>query len=88
MVIIDSVVRLLDGAITEGAVEDESFSKEIQLLEYPHYTKPREYDGQTIPEILLSGNHQKIAEWRQEKSIEKTERIPGFTQEKLLIRLK
>ncbi len=75
MVIADSVVRLLDGAITKGAVEDESFSKEDGLLEYPHYTNPRVYDGQEVPEILLNGNHQKIAEWRQEKSLEKTKKI-------------
>lgn len=75
MVIADSVVRLLDGAITQGAVEDESFSMEPQLLEYPHYTKPREYDGQIVPEVLLNGNHQKIDAWRQEKALEKTKRV-------------
>jgi tRNA (guanine37-N1)-methyltransferase len=75
MVIADSVVRLLEGAITQGAVEDESFSNEMQLLEYPHYTKPREYDEQNVPEVLLNGNHQKIARWREEKSLEKTKRI-------------
>ena len=75
MVIADSVARLLVGAITQGAVEDESFSKETVLLEYPHYTKPREYDGQMVPDVLLNGNHQKIAEWRNEKSLEKTKRI-------------
>lgn len=75
MIIADSVVRLLEGAITQGAVEDESFSTETQQLEYPHYTKPREYDGQIVPEVLLNGNHQKIAEWRQEKSLEKTKRV-------------
>jgi tRNA (guanine37-N1)-methyltransferase len=75
MLITDSVVRLLEGAITQGAVEDESFSKEMQLLEYPHYTKPREYDGQEVPDVLLNGNHQKIAEWRKEKSLEKTKHV-------------
>ena len=75
MVITDSVVRLLDGAITQGAVEDESFSKDDTLVEYPHYTKPREYDGQVVPEVLLNGNHQKIAEWREQKALEKTKRV-------------
>jgi tRNA (guanine37-N1)-methyltransferase len=75
MIITDSVVRLLKGAITEGAVEDESFSQKTQLLEYPHYTKPRDYDGQEVPEILLNGNHQKIAQWREEKSLEKTKLV-------------
>jgi tRNA (guanine37-N1)-methyltransferase len=74
MLITDSVVRLLDGAITKGATEDESFSQQ-NLLEYPHYTNPREYDGQEVPEVLLNGNHQKIAQWRQEKSLEKTKKI-------------
>ena len=76
MIVTDSVVRLLEGVITEGATEDESFSEKNQtLLEYPHYTKPRRYDGQDVPEVLLSGNHKKIEEWRKEKSVEKTKRI-------------
>lgn len=75
MIITDSVVRLLDGAITKGATEDESFSQNADLLEYPHYTKPRSYDNQEVPEVLLSGNHQKIAEWRQQQSVEKTKRV-------------
>lgn len=88
MVITDSVVRLLEGAITQGAVEDESFSKEVPLLEYPQYTKPREYEGQVVPEILLNGNHQKIEQWRQEKSLEKTKQIrPDLLKKKLLIPL-
>ncbi|HVA96283.1 MAG TPA: tRNA (guanosine(37)-N1)-methyltransferase TrmD [Candidatus Acidoferrales bacterium] len=75
MVIADSVTRLLAGAITEGAVEDESFSRPGQLLEYPHYTKPRGYENQDVPEVLLSGDHKKIAQWRDEKSLEKTKRV-------------
>jgi len=75
MIITDSITRLLEGAITQGAVEDESFSRPGQLLEYPHFTKPRSYEGQDVPEVLLSGNHKKIAQWRDEKSIEKTNRI-------------
>ncbi len=74
MMIADSVTRLLTGVITPGATEDESFSGADSLLEYPHYTKPRTYEGLDVPEILLSGNHQKIAEWRQERSLEKTKR--------------
>lgn len=72
MVIVDSVVRLLKGAITDGAVADESFANEGNLLEYPQYTKPRLYDGREVPEILLGGNHQKISEWRLIKANEKT----------------
>jgi tRNA (guanine37-N1)-methyltransferase len=76
MLIADAVTRLLPGAITEGSVEDESFSqKDELLLEYPHYTKPQEYDGHKVPEILLSGNHPKIGEWRREKAVEKTKAV-------------
>ncbi|HSX08910.1 MAG TPA: tRNA (guanosine(37)-N1)-methyltransferase TrmD [Candidatus Saccharimonadales bacterium] len=73
MVIADSVTRLITGTITDGATEDESFTQ--PLLEYPHYTKPRSYDGEDVPDILVSGNHQKIHEWRQKKSLEKTKQV-------------
>jgi tRNA (guanine37-N1)-methyltransferase len=72
MLIVDSVVRLLKGVITEGAAEEESFSENGKILEYPHYTKPRIYNGFEVPDILLNGNHQKISEWRLNKSKEKT----------------
>lgn len=75
MLITDSVVRLIAGVITEGATEEESFSQKETLLEYPHYTKPRSYENQEVPDVLLSGNHQQIATWRQQKSLEKTKRI-------------
>lgn len=75
MLITDSVVRLVEGAITDGAIDDESFSKNDSLLEYPHFTKPREYEKHSVPEILLSGNHKKIAEWREQQSYEKTKRM-------------
>ncbi len=67
MVIMDSVIRLLEGSISEGSTEEESF--ENGLLEYPQYTKPREYEGQCVPDILLSGNHAKIKEWRIAQSL-------------------
>lgn len=73
MLITDSVTRLLEGVITEGATEEESFSQ--PLLEYPHYTKPRSYDEMEVPEVLLSGNHKHIAEWRHKESLKKTEAI-------------
>lgn len=76
MLITDSVVRLLDGVITEGATEDESFSQKDQaLLEYPHYTKPQEYEGYQVPDILLSGNHAKIKTWRDEQALQKTKKL-------------
>ena len=67
MVISDSVIRLLDGAIAEESVEEESF--ENGLLEYPQYTEPYDYEGDKIPDILYSGNHQAIKKWRQKKSL-------------------
>jgi tRNA (guanine37-N1)-methyltransferase len=66
-VLIEACVRLLPGAIGDGAsLESESF--EQGLLEYPHYTRPREWEGLEIPEVLLSGDHKKIAAWRREMS--------------------
>ena len=67
MVLIDAAVRLLPGVL--GASESlahESF--EAGLLEYPQYTKPREWEGRTIPEVLLSGDHKKIEAWRREQA--------------------
>jgi tRNA (guanine37-N1)-methyltransferase len=75
MMITDSVTRLLAGAITEGAVDDESFSGPEKLLEYPHYTRPQSYESHVVPDVLLSGNHKEIARWRHMQSIEKTKRI-------------
>ena len=71
MVVIDSVVRLLPGALgAETGAEDESFAD--GLLEYPQYTKPREFRGRMVPEMLLSGDHGKIAAWRQAQRVERT----------------
>jgi tRNA (guanine37-N1)-methyltransferase len=64
MALIDACVRLLPGVVGEAAsLQEESF--EAGLLEYPHYTRPREWEGLAIPGVLLSGDHQRIAEWRQ-----------------------
>lgn len=70
MAVTDSIVRLLDGVINKESLESESF--ENNLLDYPVYTKPSNFRGLLVPEILLSGNHQKIKEWRKQKQIEKT----------------
>ena len=71
MVLMDAVVRLLPGVMGKIASgEEESF--ESGLLEYPHYTRPTEWEGRQIPEILTSGHHGKIAEWRQEQAVELT----------------
>lgn len=67
MIIIDAVTRLLPGVLKEGATEHESFSlqsEEGKLLEYPHYTVPQVYNGITVPNVLLQGNHKKINEYR------------------------
>jgi tRNA (guanine37-N1)-methyltransferase len=66
-VLIDACVRLLPGvAGNEGSLAEESFAG--ALLEYPHYTRPREWEGRNIPEVLLSGDHEKIAKWRREQA--------------------
>ena len=70
MVIVDSVTRLLDGAIREESTKEESF--ENGLLEYPQYTKPADYQGDRVPDVLVSGNHQKIAAWRHAQALLKT----------------
>ena len=76
-VITDSITRLVDGAINKESLESESFND--NLLDYPTYTKPREYRGLKVPDILLSGDHKKITEWRNKKRIEKTiERRPDL----------
>jgi len=73
MVIIDAVVRLLEGALgDEDSAKDDSFSD--GLLEYPHYTRPEVFRGMKVPEILLSGDHAKIAEWRRRQSLERTKK--------------
>ena len=70
MVLIDSVSRYVEGVLKQGSTAEESFS--MGLLEYPQYTRPEIFKGNKVPEVLLSGNHQKIEEWRKQKSIEIT----------------
>jgi tRNA (guanine37-N1)-methyltransferase len=70
LVVVDAVYRLIDGVINEESLKEESFSN--NLLEYPHYTRPNEYCGMIVPDILLSGNHAEIAKWRLIKRLEKT----------------
>ncbi len=74
MVVIDAVARLLPGVLgDEASSEDESFSE--GLLEYPQYTRPAIYDGISVPDVLLSGNHAAIAAYRREEAIRKTARV-------------
>lgn len=70
MIISDSVIRLLDGVIQEESHLKESF--ENNLLDYPVYTKPKSFKGLDVPEVLLSGNHEKIEQYRKEMQIKKT----------------
>jgi len=72
MLIIDTVIRLVPGVLgDETSSKYDSFS-EAGLLEYPQYTRPREFRGMTVPDILLSGNHGEIAKWREQQSLERT----------------
>jgi tRNA (guanine37-N1)-methyltransferase len=69
MVLVDAIARRLPGALAEGSGELESFSAELEGgLEYPHYTRPAEFRGWRVPEVLLSGDHARIEDWRREQS--------------------
>lgn len=87
LVIIDAVARLQPGYMSnEDSLVEESFEEE--LLEYPQYTRPSEYRGYKVPEVLLSGDHAAIRKWRLKKSIERTKRVrpdlyKGFLKRKL-----
>ena len=70
MVVIDSVSRYIEGVIKKESTDEESFSN--GLLEYPQYTRPEEFLGKKVPEILISGHHENINKWRQEQSIKIT----------------
>jgi tRNA (guanine37-N1)-methyltransferase len=72
LVVIDAVLRLLPGAIAEESPVEESFSE--GLLEYPQYTRPPEFEGASVPEILVSGDHGAVARWRREQAHERTRR--------------
>lgn len=78
MIVMDAVARMVDGVLgKQVSYEEESHYND--LLEYPHYTRPAEYEGQAVPEVLLSGNHAKIADWRFEQSLKITaERRPDM----------
>ena len=81
MAIVDSITRLIPGVINERSHLDDSFNNDY-LLDYPTYTKPQNYRGMEVPEVLISGNHQKIDEWRRQKSLELTlEKRPDLLNE-------
>ena len=80
MLITDSIVRLLDGVIDKESLESESFNS--KLLDYPTYTKPRDFEGMLVPDVLLSGDHKKIAEYRKNEQIKKTKELrPDLMEE-------
>lgn len=70
MVISDAIVRLLPGVIKKESYENDSFYN--GLLDYPHYTRPAEFEGLKVPEVLMSGHHKNIAEWRLKQSLKRT----------------
>ena len=73
MVLLDAIARRLPGALAEGSGEHESFSVELEGgLEYPHYTRPAEFRGWQVPEVLLSGDHGRVEEWRRAQSRERS----------------
>ncbi len=72
LVVIDAVLRLLPGAIDAASTEEESFAG--GLLEYPQYTRPPEFAGERVPEVLVGGDHAAVARWRREQALERTRR--------------
>ncbi|QJB71304.1 tRNA (guanosine(37)-N1)-methyltransferase TrmD [Mycoplasma sp. 1654_15] len=70
MIVADAVARLVEGVINQESLENESFSK--NMLDFPQYTRPRDYKGMKVPEVLFSGNHALIQKWKEEKRLEKT----------------
>lgn len=70
MVVVEAVVRLIDGVISSDSTLEESF--ESHLLEYPQYTRPASFLGMDVPEVLLSGHHKNVQQWRQEQSLKRT----------------
>ena len=81
MVLVDAVTRLVPGVLgNQASVEEDSFYN--NLLDFPHYTRPQEYQGLTVPSVLLSGDHAKIDKWRKKKSLEQTlEKRPDLLKE-------
>ena len=80
LILIDAVSRMIPGVLAENSAEEESFYS--GLLEYPQYTRPEEYEGLRVPEVLLSGHHENVEKWRREQSIKRTyEKRPDLLEE-------
>ena len=73
MVIIDCLARFVDGVISKESLQNESFSN--GLLEYPQFTRPQEFMGLKVPDVLISGNHQEVEKWRKEQSLKRTKAL-------------
>jgi tRNA (guanine37-N1)-methyltransferase len=74
MVVVDSTVRMIPGVLgDEQSSWDDSFSRGNRILEFPQYTRPPEFRGHVVPEVLLSGDHARIAKWKTEQSVKKTQ---------------
>jgi tRNA (guanine37-N1)-methyltransferase len=86
LTLVDAISRLVPGVLEKGAAHTDSFTlrneKRERLLEYPHYTFPREYNGMKVPDILVSGDHAKIEAWRLEQAKERTENRERRTEKK------
>lgn len=81
MVVCDAIIRLLEGAITKESHEDDSFSD--GLLEYPQYTRPVDFRGQKVPDVLMSGHHENIRRWRLKQSLSRTlEKRPDLLEKR------
>ncbi len=81
MIIIDSVTRLIKGVLRDGATINESFSRE-NILEHPQYTRPAKFSNLSVPEILMSGNHELIRAWKEKQSIKKTKEARSSSAKK------
>ena len=80
MCMMDAIIRLIPGVINKESLDSESFTN--NTLDYPMYTKPYEYEGMKVPDVLISGNHQKIDEWRKEMAMKKTlEKRPDLMED-------
>lgn len=83
MVMLDALIRFIPGVLgNENSAGEDSF--ENGMLDHPHYTRPEIFEGKKVPDVLLSGNHQKIAQWRNEKALDKTKAIRPDLYEKLI----
>ena len=75
IVLVDAVVRFVPGVLGHAAAADEDSFEKQGILEGPHYTRPELFENRAVPSVLLSGNHQKIEEWRRQRAFEKTRRV-------------